>query len=54
MSNNEKEILSRLAMTIPQLNEENRTYIAGLVDGMALSKEHRTERHEARTEELVC
>lgn len=39
MSEREKEILTRLAVSVPKLETDKQNYILGIAEGMALAKE---------------
>lgn len=39
MSENEKDIIKRLAIIVPQLSKDKQNYILGIAEGMAIIKE---------------
>ena len=39
MSDKEKDLIKRIAKTIPSLNSSEQNYILGVADGLALAKE---------------
>ncbi len=39
MSEKEKDIIKKIALTIPKLSEEKQSYILGIAEGMAIVKE---------------
>ena len=41
MSEREKEILTRLAVSVPKLETDKQNYILGIAEGMALAKEEK-------------
>lgn len=41
MSEREKDVIRRLATTVPQLTREKQNYILGVADGLVLAKSDR-------------
>lgn len=39
MSEKEKDIIKKIALTIPKLSKEKQSYILGIAEGMAIVKE---------------
>lgn len=39
MSENEKDIIKRIAIIVPQLSKDKQNYILGVAEGMAIVKE---------------
>lgn len=47
MSENEKDLIKKIALTVPKLSREKQNYILGVAEGMAIAKESREEPAEA-------
>lgn len=51
MSEKEKELLQKLSLTVPKLDEGNKKYLLGVADGMALMNEQEGEKRNARVDD---
>lgn len=48
MSEREKEIVKKLSSTIPKLDKEKQSYLLGVAEGMALTRETETKNNEEK------
>lgn len=44
MSEKEKELIRKIATTVPKLSKENQNYILGVAEGLVLAKETEGEK----------
>ena len=47
MSEKEKNIIKKIASTVPKLSKEKQNYILGVAEGMVIAKEERTDKTKA-------
>lgn len=43
MSEKEKDIIRKIAQTVPKLSKDKQSYILGVAEGMAIAKEDNTD-----------
>ena len=43
MSEKEKDIIRKIALTVPKLSKDKQSYILGVAEGMAIAKEENTD-----------
>lgn len=53
MSERERDLIKRIAKTMPSLNSSEQNYILGVADGLALAKEQEMESCIADSEQPV-
>lgn len=53
MSEREKEIVKKLAETVPNLDADKQHYILGVAEGMAIARENDDEVEDWNTEKIV-
>lgn len=46
MSENEKDIIKRIAIIVPQLSKDKQNYILGVAEGMAIVKEESADKEK--------